>query len=572
VAVFDFVRNRILGNIFGFAVGAAASQAFEAPLREVAYEVEAALTNRVLTPEQLAELVIRGVIGQPAAAAEASKHGVNADRFSSLVALAGNPPGPQELLQLWNRGAIGEAAVDQGLRQGRLRPEWYGPLKQLREQLLTPGELAALTARGLTDPGAAAVEAGRQGLNADRFELLRRAGARPPALGEMLDLLNRGQVDSGAVTAALRDAGIRQEWVAPLLELRRVIPPLSDQVRFAVREARTPATVQRFGMDQDLPPDFVRAAAEVGLNEEDARLYWRAHWDLPSPEQGFRMLHRGIIDQPTLELLLRSLDVMPFWRQRMIELTYNVPGRIDLRRMFQHGVVNEGEVLAGYKRLGYAPADAETLTEFATVEKTEPERQLAKSEVVAFYEAKTIDRTEAARLLGLLGYRENDAGMMLDLADARRAKAYRNATIAVVRRRFLEGEVDAAEATARLDTIGVPTDEREQLLDLWSFERAENPTHMTEAQMRAAWRAGVVEEIDYRVHLGFLRYPANEAEVLVALYKPEAPQPARDLTEAQMRKAYKKELVTAADYRAHLARQGFDSSEVELLARIYDVQ
>ncbi|MBA7557821.1 hypothetical protein ES705_50595 [subsurface metagenome] len=35
------------------------------------------------------------------------------------------------------------------------------------------------------------------------------------------------------------------------------------------------------------------------------------------------MLHRDIVDQDTLKMLLKSLDIMPYWRDRLIQLSYN---------------------------------------------------------------------------------------------------------------------------------------------------------------------------------------------------------------------------------------------------------
>ncbi|GAH93918.1 unnamed protein product, partial [marine sediment metagenome] len=44
------------------------------------------------------------------------------------------------------------------------------------------------------------------------------------------------------------------------------------------------------------------------------------HWSLPSPSQGFEMLHRGVIDEAELNMLLRALDIMPFWREKLTKV------------------------------------------------------------------------------------------------------------------------------------------------------------------------------------------------------------------------------------------------------------
>lgn len=568
--------NRLTGNIIGFGVGAAAASAFEPPLRDLTAQIEAQFTNRRLDPGTLAQLVATGLIDPGGAVAEARESGLDPARFTRLIQQAQTDPTVDELLELHRRGLLDDAGVERGLERNRVRPEWRTRLRSLAERLIDPGTIAGASARGLIGDDEARQLLAQHGLGPRAFELMRRTAQHPPAAGELLDLLNRGSVGEAEVTAALRNNGMRPDWISRYLELRRVLPPVSDTIRFAVREAYTPEIVQRFGLDENFPSRFAQEAARVGLAEDAARLYWRAHWELPSPTQGFQMFHRGLIDRPTLELLLRALDFMPFWRGKVIDLAYNVPGRIDLRRMFQHGVIDKPRVTRGYLDLGYRPEDAAILTEFATVEQADEERQLTKAEVVALYESRTIPREQALGLLDQLGYPEQQREWTLGLADVRRDRAYRNAVVSVVRRRHVDGEITDAEATTRLDKIGVPTAERERLLDLWQFERAENPSHVSEAQARAAWRAGIIDEGDYRLHLALLRFPANEAEWLVALHRPEAkppePPPDRDPTEAQLRKMVGKKLITAQQYRDYLAKRGLNRDEVELLVKLYELE
>ena len=86
---------------------------------------------------------------------------------------------------------------------------------------------------------------------------------------------------------------------------------------------------------------------KAGLPEEQARNYWAAHWELPSAQMGYAMFQRRIIDHETLVMLLKSLDIMPFWRDKLIEMSYNPLTRVDVRRMYGLGVLSEEEVYNG---------------------------------------------------------------------------------------------------------------------------------------------------------------------------------------------------------------------------------
>ena len=92
---------------------------------------------------------------------------------------------------------------------------------------------------------------------------------------------------------------------------------------------------------------------------------WAAHRRLPSATQGYHMLWRDEITPDELDGLLKALDYPTLWRDRLANIAHLVPGRVDLRRMLAHKVIDRNEVKKGYQRLGYTEKDAETLTVFA---------------------------------------------------------------------------------------------------------------------------------------------------------------------------------------------------------------
>jgi len=142
----------------------------------------------------------------------------------------------------------------------------------------------------------------------------------------------------------LRKTGIHPAYFDVYKTLAHPIPPINDLITMAVREAFTPEIAGRFGQYEGLPSEYVDAAAKKGLSKEWAERYWAAHWTLPSVQQGFSMLHRGIIAQPDLNLLMRALDIMPYWRDKLMQLSFKPLTRVDVRRMHLLGTLDEGGV------------------------------------------------------------------------------------------------------------------------------------------------------------------------------------------------------------------------------------
>lgn len=513
------IRNNVLTTGVGYGIGGAAAAAFEPPLRELSYELEQLMTNRVLSPAELAEAVIRGLVQMDAAREEASKTGLNTERFDTLVGLSGNPPGVQELLELWRRGEIDEAAVDKGIRQGRTRTEWLAALKKLRHAFFSPQQAASFAARGLMGEAEARREAEVSGLQPERYEILRRASASAPAPGEILDLLNRGEIAEPEARRALRDHGLRNEYLDNVLALRNQIPNAPDVVRFALREVYNPALVAKYRMLEGFPAEAEVDARRAGLDRETMLKYWAAHWTLPSRTQGYEMLHRAIISKDELTDLLRADDVMPGWIEPLIDLAYSPLTRVDVRRMYRDGVLTKAEVKRAYLDLGYSDENAGRLAEWVSTQKTAVERDFSKNEVVALYQSRTMPEAEARNNLETLGYDAAETNYILRLADYRRDKATRTRAINVTRGRFLARQITEIEASNRLDEMGVPAPERDDLIDEWSWTLAESPKMLTEPQMRAAWKKDIVSEADYLAHLAALGYDEKSRTILVSLYR-----------------------------------------------------
>lgn len=391
-------------------------------------------------------------------------------------------------------------------------------------QRLGPQQAAQLHRMGVLTEAQGAAEAVGSGVDGQRFNWMVELTRSFIPASETIALLNRGKIDRTAARDQLMAQGLAGEDADRVLELREFLPPPTDLIRFAVREVFTPDIAQQFGLDQDFPPQFGELARLLGITEEVAHWYWMGHWDLPSPGQGFTMLHRGVIDQPTLERLLRALDVMPFWRDKLVDIAYLVPGRIDLRRMFKAGTIDRARVLRGYLDIGYAPDVAELLTQFAVDEKHEAERELTKAEVLTFYREREIDAAVATDILGSLGYEEDEASFLLALEDSKRARAYRDRAISAVRSRYVGRKLTEDQAHDAMARLGVPSAEIQDLLTLWDIERDATTADMTTADMRALLRRGVIDAGRFMDEMIRRGYSDEEAEWQAILAVPASAQ------------------------------------------------
>jgi len=293
-----------------------------------------------------------------------------------------------------------------------------------RGNLLSTADLLNARIRQTTTIQHVNDELGKQGFTAGDIEILVDSAYNLLDDRTVQILLLRGLIDDQTHDSYMRKAGYKDADILRLKLLYNVLPPINDIIRFAVREVYSPEIATKFGLFEDFPTRFADEAKKQGLSQETALQYWASHWELPSPNQGFEMFHRGVIDYDTLKLLLKALDVMPYWRDKLIQIAYNPLTRVDVRRMYGLGVLGERDVYENYLAIGLSPKNAELLTQFTIRYETKDDesgatelQQLTRSVIITGYTRKQLTRDEAKKRLIALRYVPEDAELLLDIAD-----------------------------------------------------------------------------------------------------------------------------------------------------------
>lgn len=458
----------------GFGVGQAIGPLIAPLLEDLRHEAWQSHDVRALSPELAARLVASGMWSQAQGEAEARLNGINVERFDRLVAEARTGPAIGELLELSRRDLISDDQLDRGFMQAGLRPEWWPMLRSLRRNLLSANELAQMVIRTVITPQQGRDRAAALGLDAEQFDQLVAVTGNPPGPETLLQMWNRNLVDEGEVDKGLRQGNLKPEWYPSFKQLREAIPTLSDMIRFAVREVYNPEQRAALGLDGDFPDDFAADAALHGYSLERAKQSWAAHWQLPSPTQGYTMLWRGLITPQQLDGLLKALDYSPTWRERLAKISHHVPGRIDLRRMLRFGLITRADVKRGYIRLGYEDADAEAMTKLAEYEATHSETtsplvSRARSRLYTVAHAEYLDGSlteqDARQVLAQLGATAGEADTIIALWAREDEIARTELTAAQVKKALKKQLMSREEAVARLVDRGYTADDAAILLD-----------------------------------------------------------------------------------------------------------
>lgn len=347
---------------------------------------------------------------------------------------------------------------------------------------------------------------------------------------EVLDLFNRGLIpeDKGGsvpgnpltgyaprintedynVNTLLTRLGLTDDQIKLVKDFRWQLPTPSDLIRFAVREVFTPEIAEKFGQFQNYPGEqWERMGAVLGYNPQVLKWYWAAHWDLPSPTQGFEMFHRGIINIDELRLLLRALDVMPYWRDRLIKLAYRPLTRVDVRRMYRLGVLTSDlQLIKAYMDLGYDIHNATALTEFTKKWAHESQRDLAMSEIKAAYVTGIITRDDAKRMLLELDRTPDTAELEIRIWNAQLAHAKKVQMRDALIDAYARNDITENELRNKLAGLGFSIAAYQEEIALVKFLKEHRKTRPTKADLINFFHANIIDENTLREELRGLHY------------------------------------------------------------------
>lgn len=405
-------------------------------------------------------------------------------------------------------------------------------LDQLRQEvaervtptLIPPADALDAFARGELSESALAKELGEAGFSGEKQRILLASSRRLVDVGSSLNWWLRGFISDEELDNTLQMLRIGPEDRSRLKLSAFPIPPVGDLITMAVREVFTPEVRERFGQDQDFPPEFTTFGAETGISDFWARAYWAAHWQLPSPAQGFEMLHRKVIESDDLELLLRSLDVMPFWREKLTQIAFRPLTRVDLRRMHALGLLTVEDLQIRYEALGFDADNAALMVAF-TIEFNEgPSAEdvaelegLTRGTIINLFEDGILNESETTDALLALGVSEPAAALLIQQRKLEVDRRDRKALIESVIQLVGGGAISLPQAQDSLATIGLTASEMAIAVRRILQARGDRDRVPTVAQLEKMRELKIVTEEEWTEAMGGLGFSDVWVERLLTL-------------------------------------------------------
>jgi predicted nucleic acid-binding Zn-ribbon protein len=402
-----------------------------------------------------------------------------------------------------------------------------------------------------------------QGMNDARMQAMMDVMERRLDQQSLIQRMLRGDMTADATRDELWKQGWNNEHANMLIQLAQLIPGPGDLISMAVREAWDDEFARLAGTDEGLPAEFVAWAGKTGLSADWCKRYWRAHWQLPSVQMGMEMLHRGVIDDATFAELIKVLDISPYWRDKLKAISYAVPTRVDVRRAYQDGVIDEAKVKRAYLDFGYNEEWATILTKWTVVRYAPEEKDITLADIKSALKSGLLTEAEASDAMSALDVSDEAIGFYISQARYQRAADIKAKQISAIEAKYVAGKIDRAAAASQLTALSIPSSEIEVDLDDWTAAREAKVRQPTYAESRGFYLDDLISSADFQKALHDLGF--EDADIALYLKsadadKDRAAKDAIQKAQAEQERLAKAEKATAyqkavADIDVQLAQQ-----------------
>lgn len=436
-----------------YGVGYEIARALLGPLfTQIEYDINNNSPIVELSPPQLADLVIRGVLtSEPDAAARCQVFGIDPAKFHEMYLLAGEPPGLQQVLEMWRRGivptdaGVGAPSLNEAIRTSRIYSYWTDAIGKFQFQPVSPADLVDAVQRnqiteaqgvmlsyfaGLGNAETAYPPGADPTPTQDAFTILLNTRGNPPSPGELLELARRGYIPWGNLDPAQKapnpaeisfaqgiyEGDSKDKWLPYYAKLAEYLPPVRTIPTLiregAITDAEALTLLEQQGLTPQLAQAYIagahstKATTAKQLNESTiTQLLLDKIITVDQATQYLEALGYSASEASLLATSAQARQVASTLTKNVNKIgTYYISHKIDAARA-------QTELSA----LGVDPAQIGTLLAGWDIDRTANVAHLSAAQIASAWEYLILTEAQAMQELQVLGYTPYDAWVLLSI-------------------------------------------------------------------------------------------------------------------------------------------------------------
>ena len=426
-----FSKDSAFGQLLIWQVGAQVIGAVMGPgLAELTQLVNEVAQTTPLTPDVLADLVVRNYLDQASATATAKKSGVSPDDFALLVKAAGDAVDTTTLIQGYRRGILGWdssqgglPSVLDGIREGRLADKWAPLLEQLGDLPLGVADAVDAAVEGQVTMDQAIEIAYQNGISEANFTILYNTRGNPPGVSDLAEMVRRGVIpqngsgpDVLSFQQGVAEGATKNKWL-PALEQIMTVLPAEGRVTTLLRNGvitRDAAIgyYQQLGYDQTAATAFADEASAVKTAADK----------LLAKSDVITLYADGAIARDDASTLIQALGYDGTEADQILTIqdlhTATAATNAAISRISSYYVarkIDRSGAVNALNALNVPPAQQTALLTAWDIERTSNVKLLTESQIVDAWAYLIFDTPTAISELQALGYTELDAWTVLSI-------------------------------------------------------------------------------------------------------------------------------------------------------------
>ncbi len=279
--------------------------------------------------------------------------------------------------------------------------------------------------------------------------------------GTLIRLKYRGLISDELFKEQLKKQGVGDEVRKLYEDGYLYYPGPAELVNWQAKEVFEPTMITKYGLDAELGGVERDAFYKAGMNDEQITNFWRAHWEHPAWTAIVEMLHRGQMTEDDVRDWFRLVEIPPFWRDKMINVSWVVPTRVDVRRFWDMRTITEDRLRELYEHRGYHGKDLDDYVLWTKVYTEFPS-------LMARYKNGWVTTGEVESELVRLGMPADRAKTMIEekikKEAAGRTTKERDLTKAEIVKGVKKGVITLDQGQELLEDMGYDADEAEYIM------------------------------------------------------------------------------------------------------------
>lgn len=450
----------------------------------------------------IAAIAAQGTYPYPNAVNDIAAWGYNAGWAGSMIAASQTWPDSSLISTMRNRGLIDDSEAKTYLKRAGLPDQAIDIVLATRIEPLSPAEAALAVLRGNMTNADGTQAAGAWGIDPATFDVLVANTGEPIDLTQLQEAYRRHIIDQDRLVHGIRQSRVRNEWIDVVEALRYGPMSVADAVNARVQNHIDEATMKSIADDNGLVP------GQVDI------LYLTAGEPLSRGEAS-ELVNRGEMTEAEFVQDLRESRLKDKYIARAFELRRRLLEPRMLSSAVEVGAVSHDYAIQVALSYGYNKKDAEILVNEGSARKLRTYRDRVVAGIESLYEANAITGDQAQDLIKPLGYEGSEAQFILEAANFRRNERLLASGISAVRSKYVGRHITAQKASGYLDAMGVPSGQRDELLAVWGIEHAANVKQLTEAQVMKALKLQLITTQQATDRLIAMGYSAADAALLI---------------------------------------------------------